>query len=302
MIHSRFPRSTVVRVTLAALLLVLAARSATADVVEKDITYGKADGVELKLDLARPGNGDGPHPAIVFIHGGGWSRGHRGHHHGEIRTAAERGYVAVTVEYRLTGADERGRAEFPFPAQVHDVKCAVRWLRAHAKKYRIDPRRIGAAGPSAGGHLSLMLGVTDKSHGLEGDCGYADQSSRVQAVVNIFGPTDMLHAYETTRGGSSILETFLNGTPDEAEERYKAASPVTYVSEDDPPMLTLHGTDDTLVPPSQAKRFDRAMRKAGAAHTLKLLKGQGHGLRDDARETVVEALFAFFDEHLKSDR
>lgn len=269
--------------------------------VEEKITYGRGGEVDLKLDLARPDAGEGPFPGLVFIHGGGWRGGNRQRYRREIENAAQQGYVAVTVTYRLTEADKSGKAKYPFPAAVHDVKAAVRWLRANAEKYNVDPQRIGAIGGSAGGHLSLMLGVTDKSAGLEGEGGNAEASSRVQAVVNYFGPTEMTVLSETSRGAAPIVASFLGGSPKEKVDVYRAASPLTYVSKDDPPILTLHGEKDTLVPPDQAHRLDEAMKQAGASHETMILKGQPHGFRGPANQQASEAMYRFFDKHLKAD-
>lgn len=278
-----------------------ACSSADAEIVqEENITYGKGGDRALKLDLARP-EGDGPFPAVVFIHGGGWRGGHRAGYRGEIAEAARRGYVAVTVSYRLTEADDQGKAKYPFPAQVHDVKCAVRWLRANAARYRVDPKRIGATGGSAGGHLSLMLGLTDAKAQLEGTGGHADRSSRVQAVVNYFGPTDMIELCRTSSGAKPIVASFLDGTPEEVRDRYLAASPTKYVSKDDPPTLSLHGADDRLVPSDQARLLDKKLKAAGASHTLVLLDGQGHGFRGEASAKAKTAMYEFFDKHLKPD-
>ena len=256
-------------------------------VLEENITYGKAGDTELKLDLARP-QGNGPFPAIVFIHGGGWSGGNRQAYRGQIQEAAKRGYVAATISYRLMKYDEAKKetttADPIFPAQIHDAKAAIRWVRANAKKYHVDPDRIGVTGGSAGGHLSLLVGLTDPSSGLEGDSGNPDQSSRVQAVVNVFGPTDMAYCYEKS-SVAWIFRLFMGGTPAEAAERYKAASPITYVSKDDPPVLTLHGDQDALVPVEQARMLDEKMKAAGASHTLIVFKGQGHGFGgEDGKE------------------
>src|SRR5579863_4442287 len=150
-------------------------------VVEKDIVYGKGGEKELKLDLARPEQSSGLLPAVVYIHGGGWQAGNRSAYGHEIEEAAKRGYVAVTVGYRLTDPDKQGKARNPWPDQIEDVKCAVRWVRANAEKYHIDPNRIGASGGSAGGHLSLMLGVMGGSHDFDGNGGNPGVSSKVQA-------------------------------------------------------------------------------------------------------------------------
>lgn len=276
------------------------ARSAEV-VLEDNITYGKAGDTELKLDLARP-QGNGPFPAIVFIHGGGWSGGSRQAYRGEIQEAAKRGYVAATVSYRLMKYDEAKKetttATPIFPAQIHDAKAAIRWLRANAKKYHVDPDRIGVTGGSAGGHLSLLVGLTDPSSGLEGESGNPQQSSRVQAVVNVFGPTDMAFCYEKS-SVAWIFRLFMGGTPAEAAERYKAASPITYVSKDDPPVLTLHGDQDALVPVEQAKSLDDKMKAAGASHTLMVFKGQGHGFGGASGKKAADATWEFFDRHLK---
>jgi len=269
-------------------------------VVEKDIVYGTGGSKDLKLDLARPEQSSGLLPAIVYIHGGGWQGGNREMYGNDIQQAAKRGYVAVTVSYRLTDPDAHGKAKHPFPAQVEDVKCAVRWLRANAEKYHVDPNRIGATGGSAGGHLSLMLGVLGESQKFEGNGGHPGVSSRVQAVVNYFGPTDLTHLYSSSKRVAGILDVLLNGPPEQQSASYRAASPITYVSKDDPPILTVHGTADPVVPVDQATEFDAAMKKAGASHTLMLMEGEGHGFKADAGKKAREATFKFFDEHLKN--
>jgi acetyl esterase/lipase len=263
-------------VTLMCGLLALAysGRCAAADngkiVTEDNITYGKAGDTELKLDLARP-QGDRSFPAIVFIHGGGWAGGDRQGYRGQIQEAARRGYVAVTIDYRLMKFDQAKKetttATPIFPAQIHDAKAAIRWVRANAQKYHVNSDRIGVTGGSAGGHLSLLVGLASPTANLEGDSGNPGQSSRVQAVVNTFGPTEMVGCYEKS-SVAWIFRLFLGGTPSEAPERYKAASPVTYVSKDAPPILTLHGDKDALVPIEQAKLLDEKMKAVGASHTL----------------------------------
>lgn len=269
--------------------------------VEEGITYSKVGDVELKLDLARP-EGDGPFPAIVCIHGGGWAGGERSHFRPHIEEAAKRGYVAVTISYRLMKADrddlETAKAEPIFPTQVHDCKAAVRWLRANAENYHVDNKRIGVTGASAGGHLSLMIGLTDPSDKLEGNGGHADQSSRVQAVVNIFGPTEMVSEFQESNV-SFLMRLFMGGTPEEVPETYKAGSPATYVSKDDPPVLTIHGDKDELVPVAQARLLDEKMKAVGATHELLILEGQGHGFREEAEKKSRRAMWEFFEKHLK---
>jgi acetyl esterase/lipase len=277
------------------------AAQATANVVvEKGITYGKGGAEDLKLDLARPEHTEGLLPAIVYIHGGGWSGGNRKAYGNEIQEAAKRGYVAVTIEYRLTQPDKSGKAKYPFPAQIEDCKCAVRWLRANAEKYHVDPNRIGASGGSAGGHLSLLVGVTGSLKKFEGTGGNPDVSSQVQAVVNYFGPTDFARMYGYEKRVDRLLDTLVGGTPQERADEYKSASPVTYVVKDVCPILSIHGTVDKLVPVDQAVEFDAAMKKAGATSELIILEGEGHGFRGPADKKAREATFAFFDKHLKT--
>jgi len=266
---------------------------------EPSITYGKGGDAELKLDLARPASGKGPFPALIFMHGSGWGwyRVGRRQYSSAITKAAERGYVAVTVDCRLTSVKENDKTKYLFPVQVYDVKCAVRWLRANAKKYKIDPNRIGAVGWASGGHMALMLGLTDPSHGLEGECGNSKFSSRVQAVVNLAGPTELISLYHESRSASIKLVEFLGGTPEEVPDQYKIASPLTYISKDDPPVLTIHGDRDTLIPPKQAELLDAKMKEAGASHMLIINKGVGHvNFWDD------NAVWDFFDKHLKGER
>jgi acetyl esterase/lipase len=270
-------------------------------VVDNDVTYGKAGDEELKLNFARPA-GDGPFPAVVFVHGGGWYLGNRQGYRPETTEAIRRGYAAVTISYRLMTFDESQKetttADTIFPAQIHDAKAAIRWMRANAELYHIDPNRIGVTGRSAGGHLSLLLGLTDPESGLEGDCGNPGYSSRVQAVVNVFGPTDLKACYETS-SVAWIFRLFMGGTPAETAEMYKAASPVTYVSADDPPVLTLHGSEDRVVPIAQATVLDEKMKLAGASHTLTVFEGQGHGFGGEYRRKELDVMWEFFDAQLR---
>ena len=270
--------------------------------VEKDVTYGRADGVDLKLDMAKPAGSTGPVPAIVCIHGGAWMSGSKSAYEPIIRQFADAGYVAAAVEYRFAPAHK-------WPAQVEDVKCAVRYLRAHAKELNIDPNKIGAIGDSAGGHLALLLGLMDPKDGLEGNGGNPAMSSKVQAVVNIYGPVDLrtwhvppeAEAAATQAFGKSsedMLADFI-GTSDRTAALMAQASPVTYVNASDPPILTFHGTKDQLVPFDQATTLQAALEKAGVTHKLVPLEGGGHGLDAMQIATVSQQALAFFDSCLK---
>ena len=277
-------------------LAAFAARGAEppADVAfERDVVYGKGGGIDMKLNLSRPKNPPTTKlPCVVIIHGGGWMGGDRSNHDDMTWAFASRGYVAASVGYRLAPSHR-------FPAQVHDVKCAVRYLRAHAEKYGLDPDRIGAIGFSAGAHLSMMLGTTTKEDGLEGDGGWADQKSQVQAVVAYFGPTD-LAAADIPPQVLDILKEFIGGTKEQKPQEYKQASPVTHVSPGDAPTLLFQGTKDVLVPHTQTYPMLEAMTKAGVPGRVELLLGANHGWGEPERSRTLAVGYAFFEEHLKS--
>ncbi len=205
------------------LLLVAAQRSNSEIAIERDLTYGKGADTELKLDLAMPQLGDGPFPAVVFLHGEGWRAGNRQQMNHFIEGMARLGYVSITVEYRLVPTAR-------FPAQVEDCKAAVRWLRANAKKYRVHPDHIGVVGFSAGGYLASMLGVTAKEDGFEGVGGNPEQSSRVQAVVSFFGPTDFSSRDWPRDLEKEVIAPFLGGSFAHKSDFYKRASPINYVT------------------------------------------------------------------------
>src|SRR4051812_31536977 len=165
---------------------------------EPGIEYANPDGQHLKLDLARPKTGDGPFPAVVCIHGGGFRAGSREGYDGLCVRLAQKGYVAVTVSYRLA-------PKYQFPAAVPDTKAAVRWLRTNAATYHVDPDRIGATGGSAGGHLAQFFGVTAGVKEFEGDGGHPGQSSRVACVVNVYGPSDFTKSYGKSVDAAEVL-------------------------------------------------------------------------------------------------
>lgn len=263
---------------------------------ETDVQYGTGGGEPLLLNLARPQLDDaarqaaGPLPAAVCIHGGGWQGGNRSHFDDLVRQLAARGYVAATISYRLA-------PKHVFPAQIEDCKCAVRWLRAKSSELGIDPQRIAAVGGSAGAHLAMMLAVMDPEDGLEGDGGWPDQSSKVQAAVSFVGPTNLVGNFPPV--STAILQTFLGGTMDEKLELYQQASPITYVNQGDAPLLLFAGTKDPLVPYDQAFQMTTALHNAGVAGRVELLIGAGHGWGGKEMERTLRATFEFLDEHLK---
>ena len=260
---------------------------------ELDVVYGHAGGEDLQLDLYVPKDEPGPFPAVVVLHGGGWTAGS----HEVVRpiaaTLAGQGYVTASVGYRLA---PRHR----FPAQIQDAKCAVRWLRANAQRYQIDSERIGALGFSAGAHLALLLGLTEAKDGLEGAGGNPEQSSRVQAVINVSGPTDLTQPLwpDATQ---LILADFLGGSREQLPGTYRAASPAAYIHRGAPPVLTIHGTADTIVPYEQAQLLHAALRKARVPSRLATLHGKGHGENwtDKDLNRNATAMLAFLDANLR---
>jgi acetyl esterase/lipase len=257
---------------------------------QPDITYGSAGGEDLKLNLSRPKDAAGPLPCIVVIHGGGWAAGNRVGHNDLTWQLAQHGYVSATLSYRFA-------PKHIFPAQVQDVKCAVRFLRAHAAEYGIDPKRFGAVGFSAGAHLSMMLGTMDDADGLDDSGGSPNQPSKVQAVVSFFGPTDFTVPYpEVTR---PIVNKFFAGNAEDKPALAKQASPITYVSTGDAPTLLFQGTNDPLVPYTQAIVMLEAFHKAQVPARLELLAGANHGWKNPELARTLLATLAFFDQYLK---
>jgi acetyl esterase/lipase len=257
-----------------------------------DLVYSKVGSTELKLDIAYPVEGSGPFPAVVVLYGGAWRTGNKWGNRPILAQFARRGYVAISPQYRHCPKDI-------FPAQVHDVKAAVRWLRSHAAEYRVDVDHVGAMGFSAGGHLSLMLGVTGPDDGLEGDVPPGSPSSKVQAVVNYFGPSD-LTATDVPDISVGLVRDFLGARTTDRPDLAAKASPVTFVSKDDAAILTFHGTKDPLVPYNQSTKFAEAMTRVGLPGRVELLVGAGHGWTGPEMRRTMSGTYDFFEEHLRA--
>ena len=261
--------------------------------VHRDVPYVTDGHERQKLDLYVPDEGENL-PLIIWVHGGAWRGGNKERY--APMEYLKSGYAGASINYRLS-------QHAIFPAQIEDVKAAVRWLRANAETYRLDPNRFAAWGASAGGHLVAMLGTTGDIKEFEvGE--NLEVSSRVQAVVDYFGPTDFLQM-DAQRLPDGLVhdapdspESKLVGGPiQEYKDRVARANPITYVSKDDPPILIIHGDRDKLVPYQQSVLLKDALEKVGVPVTLYNVVGEGHGGFKDPK--VPELTKAFLEKHLK---
>jgi acetyl esterase/lipase len=262
----------------------------------RDIEYARVGDKSLLLDIYMPEKTTGPLPLIVWIHGGAWQVGSK---NGcpAVRLVPQ-GYIAASLNYRLS-------QEAPFPAQIEDCKGAIRFLRASAAKYSIDPNRIGVWGGSAGGHLVALLGTTGDIKELEGNVGgNLDQSSRVQAVVDFFGPANlgkMLNRFGPAASADANGPVIRLLGPDlkSAREMAPKASPVTYARKENAPFLIVHGDKDLAVPISQSETLRDALKAAGVDVEMHVLKGAGHGFQGADAETANKYVANFFAKQLK---
>jgi len=265
-------------------------------VANRDLEYAKIGDKSLLLDIYTPKQSDLSRPLIVWIHGGGWQNGSKD------RCPAlrflDQGFVIASINYRLSH-------EAIFPAQIEDCKAAIRWLRENAKTYHIDPERVGVWGSSAGGHLVALLGTSGDVEDLEGTADKSKHSSRVQAVCDFFGPTDLLqmdaHALASApfkHDAPDSPEAKLIGGPiQEHKKEADRANPIKYVSADDPPFLIVHGEQDPLVPIHQSRILHDALRTAGVEVKFHTVKGAEHGF---GRTPEVDRwVDAFFENKLK---
>jgi acetyl esterase/lipase len=261
-----------------------------------DITYCTMDGVPLAMDLYLPAGSGSPSPLLLYVHGGSFTSGDKRKGSGiiDIPAMTTHGYAVAAVNYRLM-------PDYPFPAEVTDVKCAIRFLRAHADEYNLDGERIGIWGGSAGGHLSAIIGMTNNDPRFEAG-EYPEQSSRVDAAVEMFGPMDLTLPMDWLQR-QLLLRAF--GTDSADSPLLRDASPVFYVSADDPPFLIMNGEQDSAVPPDQARALYRALDAAGVDATLVIVKNANHNFKptggpiSPSREEISVMMADFFDRVLK---
>ena len=264
--------------------------------VLRDLPYVRDGHQRQKLDLYLPAMGE-KRPLIVWIHGGAFRMGSKeGNQHDIVPLPyVERGFAVASINYRLS-------QHAIFPAQIEDCKAAVRWLRAHAQDYGLDANRVAAWGPSAGGHLSSMLGTTGAT--TEFDVGaHLDQRSAVQCVVDWFGPTDFLQMDAQRRPDGMVHDAadspeseLIGGPIQEHPDKVARANPITYIGPETPPFLVIHGDHDPLVPYGQSLLLVDALRNAGVDVTFYAVEGGGHGQFNDPRVAVITA--DFLDKHL----
>jgi acetyl esterase/lipase len=269
------------------------AKPAEGNKVYRDLEYVKDGHERQKLDLFLPPKAGGPLPLVVLIHGGGWQNGSKDQV--PAQGIAAQGYAVARINYRLV-------QHAVFPAQIEDCKAAIRWLRANARTYNIDPDHVAVWGSSAGGHLAALLGTSADVKQLEGNGGNLDQPSRVQAVIDWFGPTDLLHVEDDSPHAHAAIGKLLGGPLRDRKELAALASPVTHVTKQAAPFLMLHGDKDPVVPFRQSEILAAALEKAGVEVTLKKVEGGGHGGPAFNSPENVKLIEAFLEKHLKKSR
>ena len=270
----------------------------------RDIIYTQSG---MQLDVYLPAKVAEPLPTVVWIHGGAWKQGDKGSIAGltpqgnagrkpPIEVIGQ-GYVLVSIDYRLSH-------EASFPAQIHDCKAAIRWLRAHAGEHHIDPKRIGVWGASAGGQLAALLGTSSDISELEGSGGNSQFSSSVQAVCDFFGPTDLLRMSEM-KGElekESPESLYIGGPLRKNVDKVIQANPLTYISKNAPPFLIVHGDSDVVVPADQSQILYKALLKVQVESALHIVPGAGHGFAGASRkqlDDIDRMVVDFFNRYLK---
>jgi|SRR5262252_3773333 len=269
--------------------------------VETNIVYHTANNYQSKLDVYTPADGKGPTPVVVVIHGGGWIEGTKEERALEIMPYLQMGFAAVNVEYRL------GRVSRA-PAAVEDCRCALHWVFTHAKPYNFDPERVVLQGGSAGGHLALTTGMLTSAAGFDHECrgpgedwstaiGTSDDP-RVAAIVNWFGIADVVD--ELHGPNAKAYAVIWVGDQPNADEIAKRVSPINYVTSNTPPIITIHGDKDALVPYSQSVRLHKALDAAKVPNQLFTIPGAGHGgFTYEQNQKSWEAIREFLQKNVK---
>lgn len=255
-----------------------------------NITYGVTAGHELKLDVLTAGPKTESRPTLIYIHGGGWAGGTKEEYAWFTLPFIASGMNVVNVEYRVSSVSLA-------PAAVEDCRCALRWVFRHAQEYGFDTRKLVLDGHSAGGHLSLMTGMLNASAGFDNNCP-GKEDLRVAAIINYFGITDVPDVLEGKNQQDWAVAWF--GSLPDRMELAKRLSPLTYVRTGLPPIITIHGTKDALVPYQEAVRLHEALDRAGAPNELVTIPGGGHGSQFWNREDnwkAQSAIFGFLEKH-----
>ncbi len=261
--------------------------------VVRDLPYVEPVNPRNRLDLYLPQHRRGALPVVVWIHPGGWQKGSK-----EFCPAVllvTKGYAVASINYRLS-------QDAVFPAQIEDCKAAIRWLRANAAQYGLDAAHIGVWGASAGAYLANLLGTTGGVKELEGTRGNLQQSSRVQAVVDWFGPTDFTVPYKVDSEAASMVALLIGRRDAKNPEKFRRASPITYVAKDAAPFLIMHGAEDDVVPLAQSADFAAALQKAGVEAHLVIVPGNGHGGIGFGTSETWRSIEDFFAKHLGPGR
>jgi len=262
----------------------------------QDIEFTENRERTLKMDILHPKTSTKLMPVLVWIHGGAWRSGDKKEGLKHLVSFARQGFFCASIEYRLSH-------EAIFPAQIQDCKCAIRFLRAHAHKFRIDPHHIGVWGVSAGGHLAALLGTTHHIQEFEGG-DWANYSSRVQAVCDWFGPTDFLRINDFSRNidftpANSPEAALIGGLIEENQDKAAKANPITYVNKEAPPFLIVHGDKDLLVPLNQSQLLFNALQKVEVEATFEIVKGGRHGDKKKfTSRNLSKKIENFFKKHL----
>jgi acetyl esterase/lipase len=256
----------------------------------KDIPYSSPNGTPLCLDVHLPAGASGPVPVILMIPGGGWMSCAKNVYDELDPSLGAAGFATVSINYRLSSVAIA-------PANIHDCKAAVRWIRSNAGTYGFDAERVGVYGVSAGGHLAMMLGCSDGVPGLKENA----QSSAVQAICAVCGPTDLTRIAipeirERFQALYDVTEQYLGGPVSQRTDLAHLVSPLTYTSAKLPPMLLIHGDADAIVPVEESIIFHEALTKAGARTSLRIVEGGAH---DYLWQQTSDEVIAFFNNHLR---